>query len=174
MSKTTLQYFAGHTKWYSNIETLCDLCIYLLSDINKYITYAASSGELDPKRLNLKNLETAHFSEAEEEEVFELLQNSPGCEVHFINRKYDTGFRACRLGNWANMYSYIKDYTQVNTQITPLLTLKFSSSALAEKLMKEKLHWLSLSVLRANEKSETPSFNYVKDPVAVIGKMVYK
>ncbi|QED36691.1 hypothetical protein FK178_02715 [Antarcticibacterium arcticum] len=124
--------------------------------------------------LNLKNLETVHFSEAEEEEVFELLQNSSGCEVHFINREYDTGFRACRLGNWAYMYSYIKDYTQVNTQIAPLLPLKFISSAPAEKLMKERLHRLSLSVLRANEVPETPSFIYSKDPVAVIGKMVYK
>ncbi len=124
--------------------------------------------------LNLKNLKTVHLPEAEEQEVFELLQSSPVCEVHFIHRDYDAGFTACRLGNWSFMYSYIKDFTQVNTQIQPLLPTEFTPTVKAEILMKEKLHQLSISVLRADEEAETPSFIYSEDPVAIIGKMGYK
>lgn len=124
--------------------------------------------------LNSNNLENVHLPEAEEEEIFLLLQNSPHCIVNFIHREFDEGFIASRLKEWAYMYKYLKDYTEVVTQITPLLAYKFTPSGAAEKLMKEKLHQLSLSVLKAAEEPSIPIFKYLNDPVVVIGRMDYK
>jgi hypothetical protein len=123
--------------------------------------------------LELENLQKMNLPEAEEEDIFKLLQNSPSCKAHFINREFNRGFDACLLGDWAYMYRYFKGYDYVETDICPLLRKNYTWSPESEELMKNKLQHYSRSVLRADEEAGEEEFECSRKPVAVSGKLYY-
>lgn len=106
--------------------------------------------------VHLKNLKNVQLAEVEEDEIFELLKNSPGARVSYNSKEIDMSFKAYWIKDWVFKTTHHKSHTNISTTIQPSIIHgfeeKFSNTATDYiSLMKQKSENVALSFLNENE-----------------------
>lgn len=106
--------------------------------------------------VHLQNLKNVQFSVVDDDEVFELLRNSPGATVTNISTENDESYKAVWINDWAFRTTRYKDYTTIHITVEPLLYSNFEGRLNKSEieymtLMKQKAESIAISLLRGNE-----------------------
>lgn len=106
--------------------------------------------------VHLKNLKNVQLSEVEEDEIFELLKNSPGARVSYNSKEINMSFKAYWVKDWVFKTTHHKSHTYISTTIEPSLIHGFEEKLSSTDsdyicLMKQKSESIALSFLNENE-----------------------
>jgi hypothetical protein len=115
--------------------------------------------------VHLKNLKNVQLSEVEEDEVFELLKNSPGARVSYRSKGNDESFKAYWIKDWVFKTTHHKSHTYISTTIQPSLIHCFE-----EKLSNTDTDYISLM----KQKSESFALSFLNENEEMVGSAEYQ
>ncbi len=116
--------------------------------------------------INFGNLKNVRISEAEDEDVFELLKNSNNAIVDYYSKEFDVSFKAYWIKDWAFKTTHYQNYTTIYICIGTIMPDAFEGKLKSSgidyiSLLKNKSKEIARSLL--SEKEELigdPEFNY--------------
>lgn len=115
--------------------------------------------------VHLKNLKNIQLSEVEEDEIFELLKNSPGARVSYNSKEIDMSFKAYWIKDWVFKTTHHKSHTYISTTIEPSLKHGFE-----EKLSNTDTDYVCL----LKQKSESIALSFLNDNEEIVGNVEFQ